>query len=230
MTLLRQMPEGFAEQAKGLTTHIICKRWKCNRIVARRWRKEAGLYTPKPEHMLPMPEGFAEYARGKLVKELCAEYRRDKHVIQRWRKEAGLGKNTRVPVASVETLRDMAHRMTLKDIAAHFKVSPATMRRAYQNAGVAYGKPVRGAKVVTRLALSPALHRPIRNAAAEYAAEWIWKYNKPSEPIWHCREDGSADFTGSHFRFRGRVWDAAALVEKAREMGWSETRAWSVAA
>lgn len=226
MTLLRQMPEGFAEQAKGLTTHIICKRWKCNRVVARRWRKEAGLYTPKPEHMLPMPEGFAEYARGKLVKELCAEYRRDRVVIQRWRAEAGLGKNTRVPVASVETLRDMAHRMTLKDIAAHFKVSPPTMRRAYQNAGVAYGKPAPTAKVVTRLALSSALHRPVLNATAQYAKDWLQR----QEPIWRCREDGVYDFTGSHFRFRGRVWDAAALVKKAREMGWQSTTAASLLA
>lgn len=221
MTTARPMPEGFAEQAKGLTARIICKRWKCRPTVARRWRKEAGLYTPRPERMATMPDGFAEYARGKLVKELCAEYGRDKVVIQRWRMEAGLGKNTRVPVTSVETLRDMAHRMTLKGIAAHFKVSTATMRRAYHNAGVAYGKPVPEPQPATRLVLSPALHRPLLNATAQYAKEWIQR----QEPIWRCREDGGYDYAGSHFRFRGRVWDVAALVEKAREMGWQSTTA-----
>ncbi|MBN8843274.1 MAG: SANT/Myb domain-containing protein [Sphingomonadales bacterium] len=39
-------------------------------------------------------------------------------------------------------------------------------------------------------------------------------------PIWRCRADGTTDPKGDHWKFNGRVMDAAAVEARAERAGW----------
>lgn len=217
------LPKNFAKIAKGMSVKQIRRQWNCGDTVARRWRKEAGLVTKVSPLFKPMPDNFAEKASGLPVKTICFAWKVSKDTAIRWKKEAGL-RNTKRPNIPADRLQNMVNAMTVKDAAAACGVCDVTFRKMMKEAGVTkqIAPPVKS-NPAKRIEFTPP---PIYNATAQYAKDWLQR----QEPIWRCREDGAYDFTGSYFRFRGRVWDAAALMEKARDMGWSETRAWSVAA
>lgn len=217
------VPKGFAEEALGMSLKQACRHWKVGETLMRRWRKESGLARFNPNAFRIMPSDFMERAPDMSLKAMCRHWNCGKVVARRWCKEAGIVIRTTL---TPEQLQELTDTMTQEAAAEEVGVTVVTFRKMQRAAGIAIPK----SRVEARRAVALRNRRelfkkvvtaPVRNAAAVYAAEWIQKYKKPNEPIWHCRADGTADFTGSYFRFRGRVWDANALVEKARDMGWT---------
>lgn len=216
------LPEDFAQIAKGMSIKAIRRKWNCGTTVAQRWRKEAGLVTKVSPLFKHMPADFAEKASGLPIKTICFAWKVSADTAIRWRKEAGL-RTTKRPALPKERLQHMANTMTAKEAGAACGVCDATFRKMLKEAGVVK-------RVVTPVRLLPQKRHQeppvIHSAVAQYAKDWIQR----EEPIWRCREDGAYDYAGAWFRFRGRVWDGAALVQKARDMGWKPELAWSAAA
>lgn len=223
-------PEGFAEAASGMSLKEACRHWKVGETLMRRWRKESGLARFNPNAFRVIPSDFMERAPDMSLKAMCRRWNCGKAVARRWCKEAGIVIRTTLTPEQIQHLTDT---MTQEAAADQVGVTVVTFRKMQREAGIAIPKSRVEARRAVMLRNRPEPMKkvaparpPIYNAAAQYAKDWLQR----QEPIWRCREDGAYDFTGSYFRFRGRVWDAASLVEKARDMGWSETRAWSVAA
>lgn len=217
-------PEGFAEEAEGMSMKEACRHWKVGETLMRRWRKESGLARFNPNAFRVMPSDFMKRAPGMSLKAMCRHWKCGKAVARRWCKEAGIVIRTTLTPEQIQHLTDT---MTQEAAAEEVGVTAVTFRKMQREAGIAIPKSRVEARraVMLRNRREPvkkvAVPSAIRNASAEYAKDWIQGQRRPSEPIWRCREDGTCDFNGSYYKFRGRVWDAAALVEKARDMGWT---------
>lgn len=217
-------PDDFADLGKGMSVKAVCRKWGVGMTVAQRWRQEAGFVTGKSCAFKHMPDDFPEAAKAMSVKAICHKWSISDDTARRWRKEAGFGRPSKMPALSPQQLQHLADAMTLKEAAAQYGISDRSMSKLYRAAGVIH-KQKRSGRVVA-LKRAPARPPVIHSAIAQYAKDWIQR----EEPIWRCREDGAYDYAGAWFRFRGRVWDGTALVQKARDMGWKPELAWSVAA
>lgn len=109
--------------------------------------------------------------------------------------------------------------MLRKQLAGHYGVSLGMIDRWFRETGLQpLGRRQAEARVVAGMG-SPKPARIISSrdmSLAGRAADFLQK----RDAIFRCNERGEFDHKGTFWRWHGRTWDAAQIVEIAEDKGW----------
>lgn len=197
---LMQMPDDFHEIAPTLGCHKLARHYRVADKTARRWLYESGLN--RPFHKV-IPEDFEGVAPTLTVPEAQARWGMSFQTIYRWEKVKGI-KCKRI-AGQAEMIRKAKVRAANPPKAA--KEKPVDFVRA--------DPPPR--KVHKARATGLRDHGPLRDMTrAGQAADFLRKL----DAVRRCDAKGAFSLTGEHWHFRGRLYDAAGIIERAERAGF----------
>lgn len=223
-----------------LSNVALGERYGVNRATIIKVRKRLGVgfsdYTTK-RHKRPVPDDLAQLAESMLFSELLKHYRCGHSVLDRWLRETGITPaKSGVPAWFVSD----APGMTREQVIARSGAAAKTVYKWELATGVRClrvvrpkappkPKPEKFERVQperTRI-IKPRGRQPIDRTQRDMSlAGQAAHHLQKMDSIHRCDAAGQFKLGGSHWKFRGRVYDAAGIIQRAKDAKW-QPDAWA---
>jgi transposase len=243
-----ETPADFAEVAH-LKTSVLCERYGVVASTIQRFRDRIGVERPPANRARrPAPDDLAIVSRTMGIHKLAKHYSTGQMTVQRWLADAGLLKSRR-RVIMPDDFAQIAPTITIRAAEDRFGVcrytifrwEKATDARCIRESGGDHMK----AKAKPKVPKPP---RVVREKPAEFQRAAAPKraigrdrsaslrldrvqrdmtragqaadHLRRLDPVRRCDAAGEYALTGDHWHFRGRVYDAAGIIERAERAGF----------
>lgn len=201
----RDPPADLAEMHAKHGRNALAKHYHCGDHTLMRWLTNAGLVEPRRQ--VKMPDDFAQVAPTLTVRLAAERYGVNADFVYRWERATG-----------VRCIRDFGARARSRGPRSVKSPKPA------KKPVVGRERPVDFQRVTTPRRPIPKPRRagiatatPQRDMTrAGQAADFLRRL----DPVRRCDASGAFSLTGDHWHFRGRLFDAAGIIERAARVGF----------
>lgn len=203
-TLMRAPPADLAAMHAKHGRNALSKHYRCGDATLMRWLVSAGLYVPAAP--IPVPDWWAVDAPKLLVLDAAARAGVGKDTVHRWEKATGvLCIRKRQLAKAPRRKRKPKQPVAVREKSVEFCRSTPT-RTSFKPKGA------------TLRTASPQRDMTRAGQAADHL--------RRLDPVRRCDASGEYAQTGDHWHFRGRVYDAAGIIERAERAGF-DPDAWA---
>lgn len=200
----RPAPADLAAVSRTMGIHKLSKHYSTGQVTVQRWLRDAGLLEGRRRVL--MPADFGQIAPTITIRAAEAQFGVCRYTIFRWERAVGAkciresGAETRKAQAKPKAPRAPKPPKIVRERAVDFArtVEPRRAIPKPKRAGILRAAPQRD---MTR---------------AGQAADFLRRL----DPVRRCDASGAFSLTGDHWHFRGRLFDAAGIVERAERAGF----------
>lgn len=174
----------------------------------------------------PVPIDFREVAPGKPLRWLATHYRTRIQAVCRWFDEAGIPRPNTRPANRKECPPDFhlyAPHETNPELMVRFNLSQDLVARFRRQTGCVAPHFAKGASRRSPIRFKRAAEKRlavVMDNRDDSEASRAQSYLQRFYPVWRCKEDGTFDPKGSHFRCDGITRTQEEMIERAVRKGW----------